>query len=440
MPQLTVKLCAQPVAKQTKYFDEKCPGLYAGVGPKGRVTFFYKFWNKQIGKQETVEIGRCEQDQLTAEVINLVRADAQDRSSRIKRGLVSQVKVRHVQQRAEIGGATVDRVIDDFVAYIGKEVLQPDGEKRPRLASWKNTAGFLEREVRPDIGKYSAAEVTNSDIARIQKRIAKRSTSGARQVRSAMIRLFKFGAEADNPYGLKISPCHNLPKVDKEHPCTRVLNVDEIRTLWWGLDDPNLPCIRSVALAIKFELVSMLRTAEFRQARRSHIEGFGTSTPVLRVPMKFVKKRRGIQQPLNSLAIEIVNEALSLHNNDVIFSPRMLDPEAVLNRSALNHALAGKEGRPGIIQLLGMKRFTPHDLRRTTATLASDIGCTDAEIAKCLDHAKGAGENVAEVPSVTGRVYIQSEHLNRKRKVLDAVDAALREIVGPRPIKLKLVA
>jgi hypothetical protein len=30
--------------------------------------------------------------------------------------------------------------------------------------------------------------------------------------------------------------------------------------------------------------------------------------------------------------------------------------------------------------------FTPHDLRRTAATLAGDLGFDDAWIAKCLDH------------------------------------------------------
>jgi integrase len=37
--------------------------------------------------------------------------------------------------------------------------------------------------------------------------------------------------------------------------------------------------------------------------------------------------------------------------------------------------------------LKGVKLFTPHDLRRTAAPLAGDLGFDDAAIAKCLDHA-----------------------------------------------------
>ena len=131
-----------------------------------------------------------------------------------------------------------------------------------------------------------------------------------------------------------------------------------------------------------------------------------------------------------------------MHNYDLIFSPPVLDPDAVLGRSALNQALKGKTAprHIGVIEYLGMAHFTPHDLRRTAATLAADLGFSDAQIAKCLDHSKERGEDVVEAPTVTGRVYVQSKRLDEKRSVLDGIDAALREIIGPRPQKLRLVA
>lgn len=397
--------------------------------------------NAAANKQATAPIGIHHPEHLTVE---RARADAFDLKARVGRGedIGQQIRIIRAQHQGALPGAvTVDRVIDEFVAYIKTPVLKADGEKRPRLESWQNVQGFLEREVRPAIGNMVASEVTNNDIARVQAQIAKRSTSGARQTRSAMSRLFKFAAEAGRGYGVTSSPVHNLPGLDKEYERTRVLTPEEIRTFWWGLDDPDVPCIRSVALALKFELVSMLRTAEFRSARRSFIAGFGTETPVLRVPLKFVKKRRVIQQPLNSLALEIINEAVSKHNHDVIFSPRMLDPDAVLNRNALSHALNGKKDpHMGVLEYLGTEHFTPHDLRRTASTLAGDIGFSDAQIAKCLDHSKERGEDVVEAPSVTGRVYVQSKRLDEKRAVLDGVDAALREIIGTRPAQLRQAA
>jgi hypothetical protein len=58
------------------------------------------------------------------------------------------------------------------------------------------------------------------------------------------------------------SPCHDLEPLDREHPRTRVLSDNEIRTLWHGLDRDDLPWVRRTRLAIKFALVSMLCSGE----------------------------------------------------------------------------------------------------------------------------------------------------------------------------------
>lgn len=434
---ITTNVVTTPVKARAKIFDTRCPGFYVSITPKGVATFALRYRNKNTGKQEYVEIGTYDPNGWT---VDLARAKAQDLSSRASLGhnVKDEIKIKK-----EVGGSTVNQMIDDFVAEISAPEKKADGEMRPTLESWKNVAGFLNNEVRPAIGFMAPADVSNNEIAQIQQHIAKRSVSGARQTRSAMKRLFAFGAEAGRSYGLKSSPVHNLPKVKAEHPRRVILTADEIRTLWWGLDHPGLPVSKAVALGLKFELVSMLRSKEFLNARKSFIAGYGTATPVLRVPMKFVKKRRMIEQPLNSLAVEIIDKALALHSRDVIFSPHLLDPDAVMNRSVLSQALKGRKankngrgGRVGIREFLGLKHFTPHDLRRSAASLCGDIQISDAEIAKCLDHQKGAGENVAETPSVTGRVYVQSKRLTEKRAVLDALDTELRRIIGVRPKEL----
>ena len=318
MPEtITTRVCTRRVTKQTKVYDTRCSGFYVSITPKGVATFSFKYWNAKADKQASITIGVYDPERLTAE---MARTKAFELKAKVGRGeqlTVAPSQIVAPDKGALPEGSTVDKVIDDFLREISTLVVKADGEKRPRLESWENIEGFLNRNVRPEIGKMVAAQVTNNDIARVQKKVAERSTSSARQTRSAMSRLFKFAAEAGRPYGVTSSPVHNLPGLDKEYERTRVLNPDEIRTLWWGLDDPGVPCIRPVALALKFELVTMLRGAEIRTARRSNIAGLGTATPYLRVPLRFVKKRRVIQQPLNSLAVEIVNEAL-LHNYDVI--------------------------------------------------------------------------------------------------------------------------
>ncbi|MEY9130877.1 integrase [Bradyrhizobium diazoefficiens] len=160
--------------------------------------------------------------------------------------------------------------------------------------------------------------------------------------------------------------------------------------------------------------------------------------PRFDVPLKRVKKRRVIQQPLSDLAVEIIKEALASDDQQFVFESPMYKGQPV-HRKAMADALRGtkleknkdKTKTPGLCELLGLKPFTPHDLRRTAATLAGDLGFDDASIAKCLDHvASKKSEQI--VPTVTGKVYNHSKRMKEKRAVLDGVAAELRRIVaGP---------
>jgi integrase len=224
----------------------------------------------------------------------------------------------------------------------------------------------------------------------------------------------------------------NLPKLDEEHARTRVLSEQEIRIFWHGLDREDLPWARRTRLALKFELVTMLRSSELLGAHRSELFDLDGEHPRFDVPLKRVKKRRVIQQPLSNLAVEIIREALKGSNKDFVFASAF--DNKPLNRRAMATALRGKKHKSGkatsgICALLGLKPFTPHDLRRTAATLAGDLGFDDAWIAKCLDHA-ASKKSEQIVPSVTGKVYNHSKRMKEKRAVLDGVAAELRRIIG----------
>src|SRR4029077_14898402 len=189
------------------------------------------------------------------------------------------------------------------------------------------------------------------------------SIANARHMRRAASGLFNWAAEAGRDY-VTASPCVNLPKLDPEHPGKRVLSEDEIRIFWHGLDRDHLPWDRRTRLALKFELVTMLRSNELLPAHRSELSDLDGEFPRIDVPLKRVKKRRVINQPLSNLAVEIIRESLRGNNKDFIFaSPLENTP---LNRKAMATALRGtkykgKVKSVGICALLGLKPFTPHD-------------------------------------------------------------------------------
>jgi integrase len=448
---LTDRMCEKRVAKRIKIYDRKCPGLYVSITPAGVATFSFKFTDPETGKQRTGWLGIYNPETFAVE-------DARSRVYALRgkgaAALAETFRDRKVKQAKR--GKTVDEIIEERIEWMKTPVRKPDGEMRPRVETWENVASHLRRFISPRLGKKIASEVTKHDIATLSNDIVagrhggKPSISNARHMRRAATGLFNWAAEAGREY-VTASPCANLPKLDAEHPRTRVLSADEIRIFWHGLDRDDLPWDRRTRLALKFELVTMLRSGELLAAHRDELFDLDGGTPCFHVPAKRVKKRRVIEQPLSDLAVEIIREALEDGNEHVFASPLGDQPKA---RTALATALRGtkythgkRKGQtktPGICALLGLRAFTPHDLRRTAATLAGELGYSEAAIAKCLDHAvtKDDGEKINRV---TG-VYNQSKRMQQKRAVLVGIAAELRRIIGepaPKAIaqdKLRLAA
>jgi hypothetical protein len=72
--------------------------------------------------------------------------------------------------------------------------------------------------------------------------------------------------------------------------------------------------------------------------------------------------------------------------------------------------------------LLGLAPLTPHDLRRTPASMCGNLGLSESGISQCLDHQAIKGEDGQPLPAITSKVYNLSVigRVERKRKVLDA--------------------
>ena len=177
-----------------------------------------------------------------------------------------------------------------------------------------------------------------------------------------------------------------MPNI-RARACSRLTRS---RTFWHGLDREDLPCDRRTRLALKFKLVTMLRSGELLPAHRDELLDLDGGTPCIRVPAKRVKKRRIIEQPLSGLAVEIIREAMTAEDQQFVFESPVYQGQP-LYRTAMGVALRGttytdgkRKGQtktPGICALLGLNPFTPHDLRRTCRTLMSSLG-VETEIAE----------------------------------------------------------
>ncbi|WP_256806322.1 site-specific integrase [Bradyrhizobium sp. Bra64] len=441
---LTDRICQKRVTERTKVYDRKCRGLYVSIIPAGVATFNFKFTDSTTGKQRSTVLGVYNPETFGVED---ARSKVYGLKTMAPAALVEQL--RQTKTQAAARGKTVDEIIALRIDWMKTTVLKADGEKRPRIESWENVARHLRGFISPRLGKKIASDVTKHDIATLSADIVagkhggKPSVSNARHMRRAASGLFNWAAEAGRDY-VTASPCVNLPKLDTEHPRDRVLSEDEIRTLWHGLDRNDLPWDRKTRLALKFALVTMLRSGELLPIHRDELNA---ANGTVDIPARRVKKRRVINQPLSDLALEIIAEAMG--NYDYVFVGRF--GNAPLARNAMANALTGtktpKKGKRvprtlGICELLGLAPFTPHDLRRTAATMCGELGLSEASISLCLDHQASKDENGKPLPAVTRKVYNRATKImvERKREVLDAWAAELRRIVGARDEGLRKAA
>ena len=444
---LTDRACQRSVPKREKVYDRKCPGLYVSIIPAGVATFNFKFTDKATGKQRSTVLGVYNPETFGVEQ---ARSKVYALKGMAPAELVERLRQTKVQTTAR--GKTVNEIIEERIKWMKTAVLKRDGEMRPRIESWENVARHLRNFIGPRLGKKVASEVTKNDIATLSNDIVagkhggKPSVSNARHMRRAASGLFNWAAEAGQEY-VTASPCANLPKLDEEFPRDRVLTEEEIRTLWHGLDRNDLPWERKTRLAIKFALVSMLRSGELLPIHRDEIN---TKEGTVDIPARRVKKRRVINQPLSDLAVEIIEQ--SMGNYEHAFTGRF--GNAPLSRQAMSGALKGtmmtKNGKrvartPGICELLGLAPFTTHDLRRTAATMCGELGLPESSIGLCLDHQASKDENGKPLPAVTRKVYNLATRIivTKKREVLDRWAVELRRIVervGRAETELRLVA
>lgn len=446
----------KPKALTYKFYDkDKCKGLFVAISPTAQPTFYVKAMS--AGQRRTIRLGVYHP---TDYPIETARVDAHQAKARGGRGINVAQERRNESARLAKQALTMNQLIDLRIKYMETTLVDKgDGLPVPEIESWEAIGGHLDSMIRPRLGKKLACEVTKHDIATLSDDIrfgrngmamtrgpkaGQGSVSRARHMRRAASAMFNWAAEAGRDY-VTASPCVNLPKLPAEAPRARVLSEAEIRTLWHGLDrdDVRANWDRRTCLALKLELVTMLRSAEVLGIHTDELDLSAPDLPGVDIAARRVKKRRVIQQPLSSLAMEIIREALG--NRDGFVFPGRYD-ETSLDRRSMATALRGNSrtrpnGKvqkiPGICSILGMAKFTPHDLRRTAATLAQDLCFSLARIAPCLDHAVTKDDFGRKIPTVTGRVYARSKALTEKREVLDAVAAELRRIIG-QPASAKL--
>jgi integrase len=184
----------------------------------------------------------------------------------------------------------------------------------------------------------------------------------------------------------------------------RFLSADEIRTLWRALNTPAaLGITPDVATALRLILATAARpgmVAGMHVGELHDLSGPSAHGPHWALPAERMKADAAFTTPLNGIALELIRPHLAAKPTGRLFA---------LGRNALH------EAAQSIVTKLAMVRWTPHDLRRTAATILDDQKYSLEEIGALLAHTR---------KGVTA-VYARSDKRDLKREMATVLERAI---------------
>jgi integrase len=145
------------------------------------------------------------------------------------------------------------------------------------------------------------------------------------------------------------------------------------------------------ALALRFAMVTALRTSEIRFARHSYIED-----NVLTLPAAITKTNREHRVPLSDEALRIIAAAQALRESDYFFP-------SIRDKAMSDATMSRLMERDGLI-------YRPHGFRSTFRTWADEVADAPPQVAEAVLGHVTEGE--------VERAYQRSDRLEKRRKLM----------------------
>jgi integrase len=188
------------------------------------------------------------------------------------------------------------------------------------------------------------------------------------------------------------------------------LNETEIKTFWNKLSTAKME--KYTTLALKLQLITAQRKGEVAGAEWVNFDlkdGWWT------IPAEKSKNGFPHRVPLSPLAMETLNELEELTGSSRWLFPSPRDGQHIAETS-VDHAVRENA------EHFEVDHFTPHDLRRTAASMMTASGIQRMTVSKILNHVES---------SVTA-VYDRHSYDNEKRGALSSWGLLLETILGRR--------
>lgn len=405
--ELTDRFCAsaKPIdGKQADYFDTVVRGLHLRVSPAGTRTWSIMYTKPGETMRARLKLGRFPEMKL---------GKARERA-RATRGEIGEGGDPIAQKKALAASQTVADLVDNYIE---------------RHASSKRSGDEIARRLRKnvtgEIGAIRLADLHRRDLTRcidaVKDRGAHIEANRIFEDLRAMVRWARGRGDLDH------NLVEGMRKPSETSERDRVLSAREIEAFWKAL--PAADMRDSSKRILRLCLVTGQRVGEIAGMTRDELD---RKTAVWTIPGARAKNKREHVVPLSKLALEIIAEQLEASDALAVRKVRDASPfvfpgpgsVAATTAASLPKALKRLEtNTKESAKVFGIAPFTPHDLRRTAATLMAESGVSPFIIGHVLNHAS------ITRASVTSRVYVAYDYSREKREALDTLAGMVAGII-----------
>lgn len=253
---------------------------------------------------------------------------------------------------------------------------------------------MFEKDVLPALGLLAVADVRKGDIAAMLDRIRERGVGRMVNLMLSQVRqMFRFAVARD---WIEADPTASLKKADfggKEVERDRVLSEDEIRDLAQCLPEAKFSATTEAAIWVM--LATCCRIGEISKAKWSDVD---FDARRWKIPATNSKNKREHIVALSDFAMKWFQKLhASRLSNEWVLPAKNITPsgtETHVNEKSISKQVHDRQrttpmkGRSKCVSVLLLSggEWTPHDLRRSGATLMGELGVNDDVIERCLNH------------------------------------------------------
>lgn len=408
------------LGKRIILYEDGGRGFGMRIEPSGRKSFFleYRFGEGKDRRNRVLTIGQYPRVTLTK-----ARSIAGQSLEQVEQG-IDPASNKQTKKIANRNALTVSDLVEE---YLDKWARVQKKEK-----SWKEDERLLRKDIIPAMGRKKAKDIRRRDIVLLLDEIVDRGAAiTANRVLAVTRKMFNFAVGRDI---IDASPCVQIPAPAKENGRERNLSEDEIKIFWKKLDDAKIS--QEIRFALKFLLVTAQRKSEVITAEWKE---FDFKNKWWTIPAEKAKNKQTHRVPLTPMAIKILKDIKRITGKySFVFastfgatkrSPNKKVGSSPILGSSVDHALRDnltddpKTRRTNIFKL---SHFTPHDLRRTAASMMTKSGVQRLTVKKILNHAD------REITAI----YDRYEYDKEKQKAMSAWEYKLQSIFTGKTAKI----